>query len=345
MWKHTLIICSLLIAIAGYFFWTSMDEQHTQQVEPVPVGIEDSPRDENTVEMKPVARRVKTMMDIALTEEDLAAEDWQEWMQLVESPEFAAFLETHPSSFTDFFDFYESQGMKSYKSEVFGMVRALLAEHFPGETAEALEPGMRQELSGIYAESGIEFEQALQDFVSKEQNIAWVTEYFEGDFLEFGKWAVDVSENPVSFSSDNPSVVGNEAPQVPQNSENFLSTEGGFPEVPTLFNEAANEEPLPPSQDPVSTLENMETLIKSDPELEDEFLKQLESSLPVASKLLTVVDFERDLRERFSPQRLNTALQTLNRYGPEEGLRRLQTSDPEIATQLKHLIQREQEED
>ena len=43
---------------------------------------------------------------------------------------------------------------------------------------------------------------------------------------------------------------------------------------------------------------------------------------------------------RFSPERLNRAMETLNRYGPEEGIRRLQKEDPEIAKQIGRLIDR-----
>ena len=43
---------------------------------------------------------------------------------------------------------------------------------------------------------------------------------------------------------------------------------------------------------------------------------------------------------RFSPERLNRAMETLNRYGPEEGLRKLQKEDPEIAKQVGRLINR-----
>ena len=37
-------------------------------------------------------------------------------------------------------------------------------------------------------------------------------------------------------------------------------------------------------------------------------------------------------------------MQALKRYGSKEGLRRLKESDPEIATQIERLIQKEQEE-
>ena len=333
------------MAIAGYFFWTSRSEQNTPQVAPSAVVVGEAPRHENAAEPRENATeinkvsRVKELLDIVITEEELASPDWQEWMQLVESPEFAAFLETNPTSFTDFFDFYESQGMKSYKSEVFGLFQDMYEKYFPTEIAADLEPRMRQELSGIFAESNIELQQVIEDFLSKEQNIAWVMEHFEGDFFEFGKWVVTVSENPVPLPTDTPTVV--------ENNEIRIPTEGDFPDDPTLSqasqdpqnSEPTNEEPIPTTEDPLSTLEDMDNLLKSDAEFEAEFLKLLKQSFPEASKLPTIVEFEKNLRERFSPQRFNTAIQTLNRYGPEDGLRRLKESDPEVATHFERLIQ------
>ena len=46
-------------------------------------------------------------------------------------------------------------------------------------------------------------------------------------------------------------------------------------------------------------------------------------------------DIETVLREQFTPGRFERAMSTLERYGPEEGLRRLRESDPEIAEQVE----------
>ncbi len=51
-----------------------------------------------------------------------------------------------------------------------------------------------------------------------------------------------------------------------------------------------------------------------------------------------------ELQRKFSPQRFNRAMQTLERYGPEEGLRRLKEVDPEISTSLERMIQSQKEE-
>ena len=54
--------------------------------------------------------------------------------------------------------------------------------------------------------------------------------------------------------------------------------------------------------------------------------------------------FKVSLRERFSPERFNRAMQTLNRHGHEEGIRRLQASDPEVAEHVTRFLRRQQED-
>ena len=56
--------------------------------------------------------------------------------------------------------------------------------------------------------------------------------------------------------------------------------------------------------------------------------------------LLSEQNIKNVFSEKFSLKRLNHASETLNRYGPEEGLRRLQKEDPEIAKQVGRLISR-----
>jgi len=62
-------------------------------------------------------------------------------------------------------------------------------------------------------------------------------------------------------------------------------------------------------------------------------------------ELPTYENMETTLRERFSPARFSRTMQTLDRYGPEEGLRRLKDADPEVAKQVVLLLQKQSEED
>ncbi len=50
--------------------------------------------------------------------------------------------------------------------------------------------------------------------------------------------------------------------------------------------------------------------------------------------------FVETLRTHFSPVRVNRTVTTINQYGPEEGLRRLKKSDPEIAAHIEKQLQR-----
>ena len=57
-------------------------------------------------------------------------------------------------------------------------------------------------------------------------------------------------------------------------------------------------------------------------------------------ELPTEESLETALREQFSPERLNRAMSTLNRYGWEEGLHRLRKADAEVAEQLERVLTR-----
>ena len=60
------------------------------------------------------------------------------------------------------------------------------------------------------------------------------------------------------------------------------------------------------------------------------------TDVPLARTTLpTVEGLEASLKEQFSSERFEQAMDTLERYGPEEGLRRLRENDPEVAKQVE----------
>lgn len=85
--------------------------------------------------------------------------------------------------------------------------------------------------------------------------------------------------------------------------------------------------------DDIGTLTNVDAAA----ELEKQFLSEI-PELPTGERFEESI--ENALSARFNPERFNRAMETLNRYGPEKGLRRLQESDPEVAEQVKHLLQK-----
>ena len=57
---------------------------------------------------------------------------------------------------------------------------------------------------------------------------------------------------------------------------------------------------------------------------------------PSTPALSTDAELEASLKERFSSERFEGAMSTLERYGQEEGLRRLRENDPEVAKQIEN---------
>ena len=51
-------------------------------------------------------------------------------------------------------------------------------------------------------------------------------------------------------------------------------------------------------------------------------------------------DFENALGQQFSSDRFTRAVNTLNQYGPEVGLRKLRESDPELARDIERRLKR-----
>lgn len=91
----------------------------------------------------------------------------------------------------------------------------------------------------------------------------------------------------------------------------------------------------------------------TDAEIEAEFNKYLSPSeadlekqvMPAAPMDLSIEEnFKAELRSQFSQKRYNQAMQTLERYGPKEGIRRLKDVDPEMSTHLERRIQQQKEE-
>ena len=59
-------------------------------------------------------------------------------------------------------------------------------------------------------------------------------------------------------------------------------------------------------------------------------------------KIPTVETLESKISEQFNPERYSKAMETLNRYGPEEGIRRLKETDPAVAEQIERLLKKDQ---
>ncbi len=89
----------------------------------------------------------------------------------------------------------------------------------------------------------------------------------------------------------------------------------------------------------------------TDAEIEAEFSKYF-SEAPLEKRVMPAAatdvfiekNFAAELRRQFSQKRVNQAMQTLERYGYAEGLRKLKAVDPEMSTHIERLIHRQKEE-
>lgn len=186
-----------------------------------------------------------------------------------------------------------------------------------------------------------EYEKAaevLREFRADLRNLHWEMAFFQGQFGKngSGSWVIDILTN-ISTPAAEPAFM--ETPEMSFPTQNEMSDE---PVVPEVIAPQNNEE-SPRLEVPSAS--ELEHAIQDNAKLEGDLIETFTPSELERSELLTKERFETTLRERFSPERFNRAMQTLNRYGPKEGLRRLKDEDPEVAKQVERLLQRQHEED
>ena len=345
MWKHIFIIGLILTVIGGYVFWTSSRKQNIPQDTPSPIAVQQSPQpktaaavphenaefsEENKVIFSENLKQIMSEVfgDEVLEEEQPISPDAQKMLFLLGTPAYEAFVETDPTSLAAFYDFFASHGVPLDKNELFEEAQNTFEKHFPGESAEALEPRMRQALSDLFAERGGDLF-VLSDFVTNEQYNAWGWHYFQTDSDAFIKWGADIwirnydpppTEGPVSSMQGEPS-------------DESLSDE-----LPT----AASETPHIPQNGDVPIEDNIDIDEAVKAEIRRVFLNPTGPEKP---ELPRVPRFEKILRDAFPPQRVKAAMQTLNRYESQDALRRLWKSDPEIATFFERFVQKSKKKD
>ena len=93
------------------------------------------------------------------------------------------------------------------------------------------------------------------------------------------------------------------------------------------------------------TNEELERLLEtSDEALEAELERYFTPEKSVPTERAFEEGFRNSLQERFPPERFKRAMEILEHYGPEEGLRRLQEFDPAFAREVEQLLQKQRED-
>ncbi len=361
-WYH-LTLCAVTFCLVGIFLllWTptiketptvsstSNIEADTAIVNPSQKQAEDDPfifknlsnvlSFEELDKLYPDAPLVAAFHSM-FTDEDRAAmdADAKKAYEIIASGEFFDFFATKPT--TKEFDRWWAERGFFYDPERF---EKAFREYFPNGEPEDYEPEMRAEYAALFEgitaenETDMVFANAAK-FITDSRNQAWIKGYFNREGI--GKeetltaWTSGIRQQLIHGNASNDETIHDSDPvefAIPSESHGFSQGESN----------GLLQETLPPDANTFIDVESsdisedsfpFDDILQKDPEtITVETLEALESL-----ELPTEENIESQLREqlnpeRFSPQRLNQAMQTLNQYGPEEGVRRLRESDPEIA--------------
>lgn len=326
---------ALILAILGIgTFWALQHANDTTRVVPSTDTVtETSSQTQAAVYTKSQVREI-------LAEAGITGTEFQKIVDALESPEYQDFLATDANSINEILEFLASQGVEVPYDKILADVQKRFRQHFPQETADELETQMREKLTTLFRQSDIQFPVPLQEphtqdcvqevmaeFFAEERNVVWMMERFQGDYFAFAQWAVELLQDA--------------APPVPEMPASFDTYDARNPaQGPGLDTETSVSNMQPQTdREPIQSRESHALKGFEDVVTESEVDTGSER-IPQMLELANEERLETALRERFSPERFNRALQTLQQYGPEEGLRRLKNSDPAVATHIERHLQR-----
>lgn len=307
--------------------------------------------EEQLAKYQRIAQRVKSSMLARYSEEELATPKRQKILEAIDSPAYIEYLKNGPSV-RKWNDFLESKGIPVNRD----MYSNIFRKVFPTGEPQDYEPEIRLKLAELFiaadpvdltdpeAAAG-QRARVLLEFVEKDKTgPAWYLGYFGEDWdgsiqieregIERSparEWVSYVQRNAASIVAASETAGGNAPeshPAVPawdmssvmEGSAAFPDeTSGDYQSINTSSTDALDAPAIPnPETDAAAT---------PAPGLSD--VPKAPTDLPTVERL------EISLKEQFSPERFERAMSTLERYGPEEGLRRLRENDPEVAKQVE----------
>ncbi len=327
---------------------TTTPPQTTPTLSTSKMRQQDSPSNENNEGKNPssealtspdakVRRWLRTMSKAkaSYSPEELAEK--KRYFEVLESPGYLE-LVRNGASMDERWNFMADAGLEVTRN----ISQVFFRGTFPSGAPSEYEPQMREKLSALIIEKGILDFEVLSEFTADPRVKSWVMGYFRGDYDvngEYVKWLGDVSRQALT---PDPTQRVSETTAPPKTTESFHD---------------ANTPPAPTERSPEDERRQLAEVLKQFqqqdrsenkgkhvqmPDVQASELPTNESQVP---ELPTNESFEKNLRDAFSPPRFKRAIETLNRYGSKEGLRRLKESDPEVAKHIERLLPRDQEND
>ena len=289
-----------------------------------------------------VARDIEYMLESGTDDPDMQ----QALKKAMQSPEYLEYKRKQDAIFPGFnlvlwWDFLESQGIKSSARK---LQEKNFREYFPTGDYADYEPMMRKKLAELFLELDILVDRTdeqtvreytlavLNEFRSDWSQKIWMRGYFNGYDGDVA-WADNIRQNAASIVTELAPADIDPLPLLTESVSTSNTTQIVEEVSDTESRINANAEALPAIKD---LAQAPQTLQRTEPELVQQQLRAI-PGFP------TETQFQDTLRHHFSFERLNRALETLNRYGSKEGLHRLKTSDPEVAARLEHFMQPDKE--
>lgn len=257
------------------------------------------------------------------------------WLAYLESEESRAFFDGFPSS-DEWFEKSKSFGFFQETPELQAARDQLYRKHFPTGTVDENEPILRD----MMRDAILEHEHHKEAEYSRRRNSSVLIELFMDE--KFNSWISKKlgSQPPSAHEWINSTF---EEVRLAER-EKYLAAEKD--ETTARINDTTRTErpeaeiELPPreSQTPANTRDLSEDILSDDATTQHTGIEPLTPTVPEPPELPSRQRLEATLRNQFSPERFSRAMKTLTQYGPQEGLRRLKSSDPEVAKQVERLL-------
>ena len=323
--------------------------------EPIPQHTQHSDKQPLTASAK-VAQSIADTFKSNYHQAGIANPNMEQLIEIMEMPAFATFLEKRNSTHREWNDFLESQGFPVNRN----LFSELFRDTFPTGTPADYEPEMRVKIAQMFLTTEpLEPQDAEQALLQRTRVIAELmspeTEesgraWFVGQFGQDWDGAImeaddDIANNPAFVWITD---VQRKAASIAEQAEGDTSdTQASAPswDMSSVMGSPSasdSETEMPatldtPKHDPMTDAD-IEAAI-------EESLTTQPPSTPTAQKTDTQgeiqTNFENALKSQFSSERFDRAMDTLEQYGPEKGLRRLRENDPEVAKQVEQSRKRE----
>lgn len=283
-------------------------------------------------------QKVVEIMNRNSTPEQQADPTFQKMMEIMASDSFQEQVEQQkPKDPKDILQLFAAHGMTEAAEIDFDKIVAEGLQRFekayktrnPGKDPADEDDAMADQLAELIRQRGPVG--GVTKFMTNPKNVGWVSFRFKNDLDAYKAWMGQALFRAETFPASRSTT--------PEESGNFASTS---PAPTNVDFPNSMQEDIPSSKktspDPFVELEDS-TIPDTDNRGSTPLVVEPEmvgtKKTPEPPVLPTDVELEVLLEERFSSERFKRAMETLNQYGPEEGLRRLRESDPEIAKQVE----------